>query len=77
MSPELQEALGPLAQFAGAVLKARDDPATDAGSRRGAVKLLKSLQLARLALEYQDKFPMGMETLEQERFERFGNSHEG
>lgn len=71
MSRALDEALDPLAQVAARVVAVRDGAATDELARRGAVKLLRSLQLARLALEYQDAMPDGMRTLERERAERF------
>lgn len=74
--PDLPEVLEPLAAVAARAVTVRDGPRTDGLARSGAVKLLRSLQLARLALEYQAKMPGGIALLESERAERFGTSHE-
>lgn len=68
----LQVALDPLAQVAQRTLTVIEAPTTDESARRGAQKLLRSLQLSRLALEMVAKFPGGIEELERERAERYG-----
>jgi len=72
----LRETLAALGTFAGAIRDARDSGEASPDARAGAVRLLRSLQLARVALERAEEAPGGMVKLEEERAARYGDSHE-